>query len=39
MEAVGITVLQVRKIRDGVIKDPRLSTVEKLAKHLWVSMC
>ncbi len=38
-DAVGMSVMQVRKIRDGATKDPRLSTVEKLSKFLGVPMC
>ena len=30
----SLTVQQVRNIRDGVSKDPRLSTVRALAKYL-----
>ena len=33
-KAAGITVQQVRNIRDGVSTDPRLSTVRALAAYL-----
>lgn len=33
-QATGLTIQQVRNIRDGVSTDPRWSTVQKLAEHL-----
>lgn len=37
-KAAGMSVMQVRKIRDRVTLDPRISTVEKIAKFLGVPM-
>jgi len=36
--AVGMSIVQVRKIRDGDTKNPRWDTVKKLAVHLGVDL-
>lgn len=38
-DACDMSVLQVRKIRDGATKNPRWETMSKLSAHLKVPLC